>query len=401
MKHGSRSGVMLLAVAAVMFGASLVPLHADEVDYDSIADSLVNQSLEVQPGEIVSINGGPTEIELMEALVVAVSKAGGQPVVLLNLPEAGKRALMETPMEHLKRLPTAQIHLTKMADCMINVSSVQDPVLFADVPEERFAVTRQAGAPLNDVVRNARFRSVALGQTGGIPTEAYAASEGADFEQMNAMFWRAVGVAPDRLAATGTRVAAMLEPGVSVHVTSGAGTDLTFEIGRTPARINAGKTGDVVQATGPAQVWLPAGEAYACVESGSASGTLVVPHLSFRGVPVENLRMTFENGRLDKLAADKNVEMLRKLFDSSSPNSKDLSIVDIGLNSQSKPLPNSRYHSWEMGGMVTLVLGNNSWAGGDNDADGGLSLHVAGATVAIDDQEIVTNGELKSSLQGP
>ena len=204
MKHGFTYGTMLFTVV-LMFGASVVPAYADQVNYDSIADSLVNQSLEVQPGEIVSITGGPTEIELMEALVVAVSKAGGQPVVLLNLPEANKRALMETPIEHLKRLPTAQVHLTKMADCTINVSSVQDPDLLADVPEERFAATRQAGAPLNDVVRNARFRSVSLGQTGGIPTEAYAASEGADFQQMDAMFWRAVGVAPGRLAAGSRR----------------------------------------------------------------------------------------------------------------------------------------------------------------------------------------------------
>ena len=50
--------------------------------------------------------------------------------------------------------------------------------------------------------------------------------------------------------------------------------------------------------------------------------------------------------------------------------------------------------SIEMGGMVTVVTGNNSWAGGDNDADGGLSIHVAGATLTVDGQTLVAGGSL-------
>jgi leucyl aminopeptidase (aminopeptidase T) len=387
-----------LALVATLLAAGIMPGRAADPDYDSIADSLVNQSLQVQPGEIVSINGGPTEVALMEALVVAVSKAGGQPVVLLNLPNANKRAIMETPMEHLGQLPTAQVHLSTMADCVINVASIQDPDLFADVPEERLTAARKAAAPLNTLFRNARFRSVALGQTGGIPTEAFAASENADFQQMNALFWRSLEVPPARLAATGHKISGMLKPGSKVHLTTATGTDLTFDLGKLPARINAGRTADVIQATGPAQVWLPAGEAYACVEGTSASGTLAVPHFTFRGVPVRNLRLTFEDGRVTGMSADEHGEMLKEFLDASSENSKNLSIIDIGLNSESKPLPGSSYYSWEMGGMVTVAMGNNSWAGGDNDADGGLSIYVAGATLTVDGNKIVADGNLEGSL---
>ena len=52
----------------------------------------------------------------------------------LNLPRANKRAIMETSMEHLKRTPTAGLLQARMADAFINVASVQDPKLFADVP---------------------------------------------------------------------------------------------------------------------------------------------------------------------------------------------------------------------------------------------------------------------------
>lgn len=199
----------------------------------------------------------------MGALQVAVSKAGGQPVLQLGIPEANKRAIMETPLEHLKRTPTFGLMQARAADCFINVASIADPKLFADVPEERLAATRQAAAPLNEAFRRVRFRSVSLGQTGGIPTRAYSESQKADHEQMANMFWKAVGASPDMLVASGNKVAGMLRPGASIRMTSAAGTDVSFEVAGVPARINAGRTADVVQASGPASVWLPAGEAYA------------------------------------------------------------------------------------------------------------------------------------------
>jgi leucyl aminopeptidase (aminopeptidase T) len=367
-----------------------------EPDLDSIAMRIVQQSLVVQPGEVVSITGGPTEIKFMAALQVAVAKAGGQPLLQLNIPEANKRALLETPLQHLERLPTAGLLVWRISDAIINLGSVQDPDLFADVPEERLAATRRAGAPLNDAFRTARFRSVGLGQTGGIPSEAYAESQGADYEEMMNTFWAALDVAPDELAASADRLAALLTEGGEVHLTSSAGTDLRFTVDRFPARINAGRTTDVVKASGPAQVWLPAGEAYVCVKGMSASGTLVVPHMTFRGVAVENLQLEFEGGRVTNLSAEANGEMVRDYLDASSPNSKQLSVLDIGVNPHSRPLAGSHYLSWEMGGMVTLGIGNNSWAGGDNDADAGLSFHIAGATLTIGDKTVVRDGQLQS-----
>ena len=147
---------------------------------DDVAERIVNQSLTVQPGEIVVINGNATDIELMGAMQIAVAKAGGESILQVNIPEANKRAVMETPMEYLGQLRTGQLTLLRMADAIINVASIANPELFADVPEDRLAATRRAAAPLNAAFRNASVRSVTLGQTGGIPTEAYAKSIGAN-----------------------------------------------------------------------------------------------------------------------------------------------------------------------------------------------------------------------------
>ncbi|MDH3745169.1 MAG: aminopeptidase [Acidobacteriota bacterium] len=371
-----------------------VTAWAEGPDYEAIAENLVNQSLAVQPGEIVVISGNPSEVELMGVLQVAVAKAGGQSMLALNIPEANKRSVMETPIEHLEQLPTAGLLLNKMADVFINVGSVQDPDLFADVPEERLSAGRKAGLPLTRAFNNMRSRSATLGQTGGIPTETYAASVGASHKEVSAIFWQAVSVSPAELASNAKKLTAMMTNGAVVRMTSDVGTDLTFQVDQLPARINAARTADVKVATGPSNVWLPAGEAYACVKKGSASGTLVVPWTSFRGVPVKNLKLTFANGRVSKLSAASDVEILEQYFAASSPELGDLSLFDLGLNPHSRTPTGSHYYSWEMDGMVTLGLGNNGWAGGDNESDAALSLHVPGSTLRIGDKTVVKNGKL-------
>ena len=68
--------------------------------------------------------------------------------------------------------------------------------------------------------------------------------------------------------------------------------------------------------------------------------------------------------------------------------------IDLGLNPRSRTPTGSSYYSWEMGGMVTLGLGNNSWAGGENDSDAALALHVPGTTLSINGKTIVKDGKL-------
>ena len=371
---------------------SVTPAIAEQKNYDAIADSMVNESLAIRPGEMVVISGNPSEIDLMAALQVAVSKAGGQPMLVLNIPEANKRAVMEMPIEHIAQLPTQILFLRKMTDVLINVGSVQEPGLFADVPEERMAAFRKSATPIYPAIRNMRFRSASLGQTGGIPTAAYAESVGADPGELQEIFWEAVAVSPGELIPAATEVTSLMTSGAEIRVTSRAGTDLVLKFGSKPARINAGRTADVRSTSGPTNVWLPAGEAYGCVHS--ASGTLVVPWTTFRGIPIENLKLTFRDGAMTDMSADSDLAMLEQYFDASSTALKNASLIDIGLNPHSRTPKGTNYYSWEMGGMLTVNLGNSLWAGCNNESDAGLSFHVPGTTVSIDGKTVVKNGQL-------
>ena len=382
---------VLVGLAAWMLSAVA---FASGHDYDKVANRIVNQSLAVQPGEIVLINGNPTEIELMGALQVAVAKAGGESMLQLSIPTADKRAVMEMPMEYLKQIPTGQLTMLRMVDAVINVASIEDPDLFADVPEERLAATRQAAARLGAAFRNASTRNVTLGQTGGIPTEAYAKSIGANPKEITEMFWKAVSVEPDELAMSARKYASMLQAGAKARLKSKAGTDLTFNIDDMSPRINAGRVADVGADRGAMSVWLPAGEAYTCLDGATANGTVVVPQTTFRGKEIKNLKVTYRNGKMTGMSADSNEKMLKDYFAASDEQTTQLSAMSIGLNRVSRPLSGSNYRSWEMGGMVTVVMGNNAFAGGENSGDGAFILHLTDATLEVGKAKVVSDGVL-------
>lgn len=389
------STLHLTLITVVLFVLLTAPASAAERDFDSVAVRVVNHALKVQPGESVVINGTPAELDLMSSLVVAVWKAGGIPTVQLSIPEADKRALMEMPLEYMTFTPTFALMQLRAADCFINTGSVQQPGLFADVPEEKFAAFRKSGLVVTRSNRTAKFRSVDLGQTGGLPTKAFAELRGANFDQMEEMFWKAVDADYEQIARSGKEISEHLRPSTEVQVTSSAGTDVRFRLGNAHPTVNAGRTGERSTAIGPDLVFLPAGEVYVSVDPSSASGTIVVPSFWFRAKEIKNLRLNFKNGILSSLSGDSDVGAVNETLATGDDQSKALSVIDIGLNPASQPLKGSSYYSFEMGGMVTLGIGANAWAGGDVIADFALFFHLPLSTVKVGGKTIVEKGRLK------
>lgn len=367
-----------------------------KVNYDKIAGKIVNNALKVMPGESVIITGTPAELDLLGALLVAVSKAGGKPTIQLSLPEAEKKAFVETPVEYLKITNAFSLMQARAADCFIYTGSTQNPELYSDVSEERLAAARQSYLPLQDAFSMIRSRNVTLGQTGGIPSPAYAKMKGTNYDEMLSVFWNAVDVDYNKMLKDGQQIAKMMKPGSVVKIKNDAGTDLSLKIGPQPIKINSGSSLANMGETGPAQAWLPAGEVYACTDPKSANGTVVVPLMEFRGKQIKNLRLSFANGKLTDMKADENVELIKKALEMSTGDKDVLSIFDIGINQNSRILKNSNYYSWEMGGMVTLVIGDNTWAGGNVRSGTSFNFHLPNTTASIDGVSVVSNGELKT-----
>ena len=364
------------------------------VDFDAIAKRVVTESAEVKPGEVVVINGSIAEPKLLEALTAAVLTAGGHPIVSVNFPRAEKRFLTDAPMEYLRQPSKAGLAMINAADVFISANAVEDPALFADVDEARLNASREANQAVGEAAAAKRARSVDIGQSGGIPTAAYAKSRGADYDAMRAMFFKALAVPTSTIAQRGAVVSAKMKAGEQVRLRSASGTDLTFTLAGTRSRVSTGKASDNDTGQGQASAFLPAGDFYACVDPASANGVLVSPSERFRGKPVKNLRITFRNGAIASMTADEGIEGLQRYFAELDDASKKLSLVNIGLNPESRPLKDSDYLSWEMSGVPTVQVGNAKWAGCPNGGEGGQSIHQTGATLTAGSAEVVKDGNL-------
>jgi hypothetical protein len=83
------------------------------------------------------------------------------------------------------------------------------------------------------------------------------------------------------------------------------------------------------------------------------------------------------------------------LYDASGDGKDEFAFVDFGINPDVAIPAGSSMIAWMPAGMVTVGIGNNKWAGGDNESPFSLPLFLVNCTVTIDGKMIVENGKLK------
>jgi hypothetical protein len=82
------------------------------------------------------------------------------------------------------------------------------------------------------------------------------------------------------------------------------------------------------------------------------------------------------------------------LYDAAGPGKDLLGVIDIGINSGVKGPDGKALHLWSQAGTVTLVVGNNSWAGGDNQVQFGALGYSPKSSLTIDGKVLVQDGKL-------
>ena len=147
---------------------------------------------------------------------------------------------------------------------------------------------------------------------------------------------------------------------------------------------------------GPAaQVWLPAGEVYLTPVPKTADGTFVAETFFYEGNRVDGLTLKFKKGKLTSMTADSDITALREAYN-AAPSERDwFGAIDIGINPDVKTPQGSHMTTWFGSGTISVGVGSNTWAGGDNDVPFGIYGHLLNGTLTVDDTKIVENGRLR------
>ena len=386
------SAVLVLGILAT----ATVATAGDEADYKAIAQRLVKQCAAIQEDDIVLIRGTAKDVELIEDIAIHVRKRGAFPLLSITTEDLERRMYDEVPAKYDTQTPELMLKLARMIDAAITITADENPALLANVPPERIAARSKALEPVYNAMQSRNVRRVNLGN-GLYPTTALASRFGISQDELATIFWKGVNTDHRKIQAAADTIRTYLAAGNTVRITSDIGTDITMRIERRPVHVSTGAiTQEDIRAGGAAcQTWLPAGEVYLAPIPGTAEGTIVVDRHSFRGQQIRDLRMTFKKGRMTSITAKSGLEPLKELYDASGTGKDQFAAIDIGVNPNVRIPPNSRMVAWMASGMISVGIGWNTWAGGENTCEFALYTHLPKGTLIVDGRTLIESGILQ------
>ncbi len=368
-----------------------------KAETEALAQKLVNQCANIHEGEFVMVSGGVRDLELLEDIVVNVGKKGAFPILTIGSDRMNRRWVTEVPVKYDSRVPEGDLKLFGFITAMISVDYSEAIGLFADIPAERLVARGKAYEPVNELIAERNVKGVSLGN-GLYPSEANAKQYGLTEKELSDLFWKGVNVDYAKLEASGKSIQAKFAGGKEVQLTNPNGTDLKMRIEKRPMLVSDGvlSTEDLKKGFAASQVYLPAGEAFLAPVAGTAEGKVIVDRQFYQGKEITGLTLIFKAGKLTSMTAKSGLEPLKKLYDAAGAGKEEFAFIDLGINPNVTVKPGSKLVAWMPAGMVTIGIGNNVWAGGENKIPYSLSCFIPGSTLKVDGKALVENGVLEN-----
>lgn len=356
----------------------------------SIADKIVTQCLAIAPGEVVQLGGGVHNFDFVGALAAAVRRVGAYPELNITSDDMQLEMLLTVPEKYLRTVPPHRLRWLEEVDALIVTDAIADPRRADAVPQARRAAAHAAA----EAVERRLFELGPRWLYVGYPTPNNASDLPVPVEELQPLFWEAVDVDYEALAAEGAALAAALEKGGRVRVTTARGTDLSFDIGQRPVLVDDGVVKPADAEEGDGAVHLPAGRVLVAPVETSAAGRIVVDWAWQGGHFFAGLVLDVEKGRLRPNAAGKGAEPFQRLQDDAQGDKDRLGVFAIGLNPAVTRFTGYPALDEKRRGAVHMTLGDNRLFGGDNVSTFHFDLFLDAVTVAVDGAVVVEDGKV-------
>ena len=318
---------------------------------ERLAEALVSYSLDVQRGEVVTIDATTLAAPLVRELYRRVLRAGGHPLVRLSIDGVAEDRLQRGSDRQLDWVSPrlkgdaegAAADITIIADFNTRSRSGVDPARQARVaravaPWRRRLLEREAAGDYRWVVT--AYPTNALAQGAGMSLDDYAdfvfAAGLLDRDDPVAA-WRELGARIERLAGwlAGVRELRIVAPG----------TDLRMEVG--------GRTW--VPCDGRAN--FPDGECFTGPIEDSVEGEIAFSYPGiYAGRQVEGVRLRFANGEVVAADATRGLDLLEEML-ALDDGARRVGEFAFGLNDAVAAFTGEALFDEKIGGTVHLALG--------------------------------------------
>ncbi len=318
-----------------------------------LAEILVNYSTEVHEGDLVNITGGTLAEPLLLAVYEEVLKAGGRPMVNLQLPGAEEAFFELASDAQLDWVSPVQQLTVERADVNISIGAPVNSRALTNVAPDKQARVSRARHPIMTTYME-RAAKGELRWVGTVfPTQMVAADAEMSLRQYEDLFFAAClcneddPVAAWKAAAAEThRLNDWMQGREEVHI-KGPGTDLKLSI--------AGRT----WVAGDGKHNMPCGEFFTGPVEDSASGhvTFHLPTLH-GGRSVSGIRFEFRDGKVVNASAEQGEDYLVQMLDSDE-GARFLGELGIGSNFGITRGTRSILLDEKIGGTIHLAIGQS------------------------------------------
>lgn len=395
---GARFAVLVVVAAAC--GAPAYPPVAPPgppgpaVDYAVLAERIVGDSAAVREGELVQVQGTPADRPLMDALAIAVRRRGAFPLLTLTSEELSRQLYAQVPERYDGQAPLLDLALAEIVSVIIDLVPESDEV-YAGVPPERIARAFEARQGLHARQRARGVRQVSVGNE-VYPSQARATHYAVPYATLARNYVRGIAVDAATIAGRGAWLREKLAGARRVEVTNPNGTHVTMSLVGRKVLLNDGiLTPAKLAARGAeVEVWLPAGELFAAPVPTSVEGTIVVDRMLFQDTQIEGLRVELAGGKVARITARTGLAAIQRFYDAAGAGKEWFSALDLGINPNVEIVPGAWLNASVAAGMITMGIGGNAWAGGDNDLSFGILLYVPGSTLLVDGEPMIVAGQL-------
>jgi aminopeptidase len=318
------------------------------IDPDAFANLLCDWCLDVREGDYVLVFTTTLAEPLIRAFHRAVIARGAwAPGLRISIPGIAEDFYRLAPDELLDNYPPQDLAEMQRIDAYLRIDAPENTRALAEIDPATLARAARARSPIQEVRLGKRWCGTlwptsALAQEAGMSDDDYAA-----FVKRALFLDRADPVAAWReLSDRQQGIVERLTEAREIRIEAD-GTDLRLRVdGRTWINSNGRRN-------------MPSGEVFTGPLEDSANGTIrfTLPS-NPRGVSVEGVELTFEDGKVTKATADRGQDYLDSAL-ATDPGARFLGELGIGTNFGIDRATGSVLLDEKIGGTVHLALGRS------------------------------------------
>jgi hypothetical protein len=367
--------------------AAAEPPAAYQPDWNALAKHYVHDSLKLAPGERVLIHYDPSHsAALVDGLRTEITRSGGIVTAELTWPSKAVGAYLES-------LSAAEKEKRAAAEDSVyrELFARSDVYLWIDASNYEDLVWRR----FEHLIGESKVRA--------IHSHWFEPPDPAERDAVVRMYERAILLPPSAIESRLAPLEAALR-GTNVHLTSPAGTNLSFAIPhdawfhRNTGEASRAKTANA-RSVRDREEELPGG-VLRTVDVTSVEGTLVAN--IFSGSSMDAVTLTFREGRVVKVAGGTEAgQAFAKWFDAVTGDKDRVSELVIGTNPELQPIQPSGFMPYYGygAGIVRIAVGDNWESGGPLRTSDHRDwwLFVTDGTLTAGGRDLIRNGSLQSN----